>query len=41
MVGVVLYSLAIALAFVSPPLALAVHAATALYYASDQASVRV
>jgi uncharacterized membrane protein len=39
MIGIVAYSAAIALAFVSPPLALALHAATALYYLFDQASV--
>jgi hypothetical protein len=39
MVGSVAYSLAIALAFVSPLLALALHGATALYYTFDQASV--
>ena len=37
MIGAVVYSLA--LAFVSPSLALALHGATALYYAFDQASV--
>jgi uncharacterized membrane protein len=39
MVGAVVYTLALALAFVSPPLALTLHGATALYYAFDQASV--
>ena len=39
MVGAVAYSLALALAFVWPPLALTLHGATALYYAFDQASV--
>jgi uncharacterized membrane protein len=39
MIGAAAYTLALALAFVSPPLALALHGATALYYAFDQASV--
>jgi uncharacterized membrane protein len=39
MIGAVVYGLALALAFVWPPLALALHAANALYYAFDQASV--
>jgi uncharacterized membrane protein len=39
MVGTLVYLLAIALAFVSPAVALAVHAANALYYTFDQASV--
>jgi uncharacterized membrane protein len=39
MIGAVAYSLALALAFVSPPLALILQGATALYYAFDQASV--
>jgi uncharacterized membrane protein len=39
MVGAVVYTLALALAFVSPPLALTLHGATALSYAFDQASV--
>jgi uncharacterized membrane protein len=38
-IGAVVYSLAVGLAFVSPVLALALHAATALYYTFDQASV--
>jgi uncharacterized membrane protein len=37
--GLAVYLLALALAFVWPPLALALHAAMALYYAFDQASV--
>lgn len=37
--GLGFYALAIALAFVSAPVALALHAAMALYYAFDQASV--
>ncbi len=37
--GLVVYSLALALSFVSAPLALAMHAAMALYYAFDQSSV--
>jgi uncharacterized membrane protein len=39
MIGAAAYTLALALAFVSPPLALALHGPTALYYAFDQASV--
>jgi uncharacterized membrane protein len=37
--GLAVYLLALALSFVWPPLALALHAAMALYYAFDQASV--
>ena len=39
--GLAVYLLALALSFVWPPLALALHAAMALYYAFDQASVPV
>jgi uncharacterized membrane protein len=39
MSGSAVYLVAIGLAFVSPPLALALHGATALYYPFDQASV--
>lgn len=38
-VGLAVYALAFALSWVSAPLALAMHAAMALYYAFDQASV--
>jgi hypothetical protein len=38
-VGNAVYVVALALSFVWPPLALALHAAMALYYAFDQASV--
>jgi hypothetical protein len=38
-VGLAAYSVAFALSWVSPPLALTVHAVMALYYAFDQASV--
>ena len=38
-VGLAVYSGAFGLSWVSPPLALAAHAAMALYYAFDQASV--
>jgi uncharacterized membrane protein len=37
--GIVVYAAALGLSFVSPPLALAMHAAMALYYAFDQSSV--
>jgi uncharacterized membrane protein len=37
--GIVVYSLALALSFLSPPAALAMHAAMALYYAFDQSTV--
>jgi uncharacterized membrane protein len=39
--GLAVYLLALGLSFVWPPLALALHAAMALYYAFDQASVPV
>jgi uncharacterized membrane protein len=39
--GLAVYLLALALSFLWPPLALALHAAMALYYAFDQASVPV
>lgn len=39
MLGIAFYAIAIALAWVSAPLALAVHGALALYYAFDQASI--
>jgi uncharacterized membrane protein len=39
MVGAAAYTVALALAFVSPPLALVLHGATALYYTFDQATV--
>jgi hypothetical protein len=39
MIGAVAYSTALCLAWVSPPLALTLHGATALYDAFDQASV--
>jgi hypothetical protein len=38
-VGLATYSVALAIAFVVPPVALVLHAATALYYAFDQASI--
>jgi uncharacterized membrane protein len=38
-VGLAVYLIAFALAFVWPPLSLVLHAAMALYYAFDQASV--
>jgi hypothetical protein len=38
-IGIGVYTGAFALAWVSPPVALAAHAAMALYYAFDQASV--
>jgi hypothetical protein len=39
MVGAAAYTVALALAFVSPPLALVLHGATTLYYTFDQATV--